>query len=121
MDIEFQTLRIIPEDVENASRFGPGFAIGSDRGCVVRDEFVLLRRVAAMAGGFNSDAALGTRDAQVLVDRVEALKGKSPEDLIASLQNAGDRLLSGIMNHADQSVIRAAYLDTAVHLFALMR
>jgi hypothetical protein len=121
MENEFQTLRIIPESVENASRFGPGFAVGSDRGRVVRDEFVLLRRVAALAAGFTSDNAIGPSDAQALINRVDALHGKSPEDLIASLQNAGDKLLDAIMNGADISVTKAAYLDTAVSLFALMR
>lgn len=121
MTNEFQTLRIIPDDIESASRFGPGFSVGADRGVIVRDEFILLRKIAAMTVGFASDDALGTRDAQRLVDVVTATQGTAPETLIANLQDAGDALLSAIMNGDGHSVILAAYQKTMINLLALMR
>jgi hypothetical protein len=120
MEKTFQTLKVIPENVENASRFGPGFSIGSDRGALIRSEHALLVRVAMMACGVRV-GDVSTHDVQHLVDRVDALHGLPADELIYRLQGAGDRLLEVVNGSIDPALFSEAYLDTIVYLFALAR
>lgn len=115
----FQTLSVIPENIGNASRFGPGFTIGGDRGEMIRSEHKLLTKIASMACGLGTAEALSKPQAEKLVARVQALQGTSPEDLISHLQAAGDDLLDAILNGEEKTVIDAAYLETMIHLLAL--